>query len=1030
MKDKKNKKETYGTGNESHLKNIEQIINQSDSVVYIRQNDMNWSVSYISENISRLGFMPFEFYDLKIFFAQLLHPEDVARIKAEILFASHQKKNNTRLEYRLISKSGKYLWVSDVLEIIRDEEGNIKHYQGVITDISYHKETEEKISAQSKIIQLRNEALFKANDNLKKSWDELHIAHTKLAESEEKFKVISDQALLGIIIIQDGLIKYFNKAFISLISYSEDEVFEWKEFEFLKAIFPEDKKLIQDTIKQILGTESQEEFHFEFRRITKQGEVKWLSQWSRMIKYENRRAILGTLVDVDERKKWQDTLAESENRLRAKLDFILSPDKPLGDFSITDIFEIEQLQKIQDAFAVSHDVSSIITDTEGQPITQPSNFNNLCQLIRSTPKGKELCRRSDKIIGQKARELLRPFSTTCYSCGLLDAGAPIIVGGKHVANWMIGQAIEEKLPETVLIEFADQIDADPQLVIESSQLLKITNFEQFNKVVEFLWIMAKEISALGYNNLKLARDIEERKKIEIALRESEELYRQLVQTSPDGIALVDLEGKMLYVSPRAKQLFGYPEDYDTEGLCIFNFIDPSFLPTAIANVTSILEKNISFSGTYLMVRKDHSTFSAEVNSTAINDYLGNTKGMISILRDVTERKKVEEELINAKNKAEESDKLKSAFLANMSHEIRTPMNGILGFASLLNDKETTPKLRREYAEIIDQNGKILLKLIDDILDIAKIEAGQLKIMETPFNLDQIMYEQYLLFKTLLDKKENKYVKLILTLPEPKINHKISTDQARLSQVLTNLLSNALKFTEHGSIEFGYHLEDPSTLKFFVKDTGIGLPPEKSKIIFDRFRQADESSARRYGGTGLGLTISSNLVRLMGGNIWVDSEAGRGSTFYVTLPYKPQHEDVNTSPYSLLLPKPMLYDWSNKFILIAEDEHVNYLYLQELLKSTRVNLIRAKDGKEAIALCHENSNINLILMDIKMPNVNGFTATREIKKIRQYLPIIAQSAYAMEEEIMKCKEAGCDEYISKPIDPQKLLLLIDNFFRRT
>jgi len=858
----------------------------------------------------------------------------------------------------------------------------------------------------------------------------LRNAHAKLSESEEKFKVISEQALLGIIIIQDGLIKYFNKAFISLISYSEEEVESWTGYEFLKAIYPEDKIVVTDTVEKILKSEIHEEFHFEFRRLTKFGEVKWLSQWSKLIKYEGKRAILVTLYDVDERKKWQDALAESENRLRTKLDFILSPDKPLGDFSITDIFEIDQLQKIQDAFAVSHNVSSIITNIEGLPITQPSNFTKICQLIRSSQKGRELCHYSDKLIGQKARESLKPFSTKCHSCGLLDAGAPIIVGGKHIANWMIGQAIDKSLPESHLRKFAAQIGIDEQLLVDSSKNLKFTDFEQFNKVVEFLWVMAKEISALGYNNLKLARDIEERKNIEIALRESEELYRQLVHTSPDGITLVDLHGKMQYVSPKAKQLFGYPSDYNTEGLCIFDFIEPSFLPLAIANVASILEKNISYSGIYTMVRKDQSTFSAEVNSTPIKDYLGNTKGMISILRDITERKKVEEELIKAKNKAEESDKLKSAFLANMSHEIRTPMNGILGFASLLNEKETTSKLRREYSDIIHQNGKILLKLIDDILDIAKIEAGQLKIFESPFYLDQIMYEQYLLFKTLLEKKDNKNVKLILSLPETKLTTKINADQSRLSQVLSNLLSNAIKFTDTGSVEFGYYLEDPFVIKFFVKDTGIGLPSEKSNIIFDRFRQADETSVRRYGGTGLGLTISSNLVRLMQGKIWVESEIGKGSSFYFTLPYKTHIEDFNTTAYSSLIQKTLSYNWTDKCILIAEDEHVNYLFLMELLKTTRANIIHAKNGKEAISICKENPAINLVLMDIKMPEINGYTATLEIKKIRQNLPVIAQSAYAMEEEIIKCKEAGCDDYISKPIDQQKLLLIIDNFFRRS
>ncbi|HEY4786768.1 MAG TPA: PocR ligand-binding domain-containing protein, partial [Bacteroidales bacterium] len=771
-----------------------------------------------------------------------------------------------------------------------------------------------------------------------------------------------------------------------------------------------------------------DEFHFEFRRFTKDGQIKWLSQWSRPVSYEGKRGILTTMVDIDEQKKRQDAISESETRLRTKLNLILSPDKPISNLNIKDLFDLEQLQKIQDSFAISNNIASIITDTEGIPITRPSNFNKICKFIRSSQTGRALCYNSDKIIGLKAREILKPFITKCSSCGFLDAGAPIIVGGQHIGTWLIGQVPDNKTNESQVSKFAEHIGIDPEKLIALFYEVKSVDIEQFKKVVNFLWVITGEISALGYNNLKQARDIEDRKKIEIALRESEELYRQLVQASPDGIALVDLKGKMLYVSPKAKQMFGFPTDYNAEDLCIFDYIHPSQRKIAISNVSSIFEKNAPHPGSYLMLRKDGSTFSAEVNSTPVKDYLGNTKGMISILRDITERKKVEEELIKAKNKAEESDNLKSAFLANMSHEIRTPMNGILGFASLLNERETTLRQRREYSEIINQNGNLLLKLIDDILDIAKIEAGQLKIFEAPFYLDQIMYKQYMLFKTLLKKEKRKDLKLSLILPDPKLSNQIKTDEARLNQVLTNLLSNSIKFTKKGLVEFGYTFESTKMLKFYVKDTGIGLTPDKFSIIFDRFRQAEESSAKNYGGTGLGLTISSNLVRLMGGKIWVESEIGKGSTFYFTIPFKPINGEKKQIEYLPAFSGSNHYDWHNKCILVVEDEHLNFLLLQEFLKNTCANLLWVQNGKEAIDLCKENNMINLVLMDLKLPKINGYTAICEIKKFRRNLPIIAQSAYAMEEEIKKCREAGCDEYITKPIDHQKLLHLINGYFK--
>lgn len=885
-----------------HLLNLEKIIKQSDSIAYVRENDKNWTVKYISANIERLGYQPNEFYLKQLNYISLIHPDDVELVKHEVSEADHQDKQTDRLEYRLQSSTKEIFWVLDVFEIVRDTSGHESHFQGLITNITAQKLIEEKIHFQNKIIQLRNDTLFKVNEKLKNSYADISKAYHKLLESEEKYKVISEQSQLAVLILQDRLIKYFNHAFKSLTDYSDEEIWWWKEFEFFKVIHPDEEKHILATIEKILRSEKQEEEHFEFRIITKGRETKWVSLWAKGVIYGGQKAILMTLIDIDERKKWQDALTESENRLRAKLDFILSPEKPIGDFSISDIFDIAQLQKIQDAFAVSHNVASIITTQEGIPITQPSNFSKVCTLIRSTKSGSSLCQSSDKIIGQKARETLKPFSTRCLSCGFLDAGAPIIVGGKHIANWMISQGINKDINKKRLIEFTLQIGIDEETITDALQEVNYIETNQFDKVVDFLWIMAKEISALGYNNLKQARDIEERKKIE-------------------------------------------------------------------------------------------------------------------------------EELIKAKNKAEESDRLKSAFLANMSHEIRTPMNGILGFANLLNEKETTPLQRRDYAEIINQNSNILLKIIDDILDIAKIEAGQLKIVERPCYLDQLMYDQYLLFKTLVEKREDKSLHLNLKLPEFKIENQIIADQARLSQVLSNLLSNAVKFTDKGQIEFGYILESPEQLKFFVKDTGIGLSPDKFDMIFDRFRQADESRARRYGGTGLGLTISSNLVWLMGGNIWVESELGKGSVFYFTIPYKPYQERVLYSAMPTSESNSLLFDWKDKLILIAEDEIINYQYLYELLKTTNATIIHARNGKEAIDLCKENDKIDLVLMDIKMPEVNGYIATREIKKIRPNLPVIAQTAYAMEEEISQCKEAGCDEYISKPINSHKLLQLINNFLNQ-
>lgn len=725
------------------------------------------------------------------------------------------------------------------------------------------------------------------------------MKNSKPLESEEKFKIISDQSILGILIIHDGSIKYYNEAFIELCGYTKDEVNHWKKYEFINTIYPLDRPLVYNQLEKRMKSGYNEKTNFTFRAITKQGDTKWFSQWSRTILFEGKQSALIMVTDIDERQKKQEALVKNEDLLRSKLDFILSPEVPLENFRITDIFDTNQLQKIQDAFALSHNLASIITDIEGRPITRPSNMSPICNLVRSSLKGSKLCELSDKTIGNKVHETLKPHSSKCLSCGFIETGAPIIVAGKHIANWMIGQGLNKNTDEKRLIETSKQFGIDTTLFLEAYHKTHFVKLDHFNKIIEFLWVMAEEISSLGYNNVKLARDVEE-------------------------------------------------------------------------------------------------------------------------------RKKVEEELIRSKNKAEESDKLKSAFLANMSHEIRTPMNGILGFANILNEEDLMADQRKEYIEIINQNATQLLKLIDDILDIAKMETNQLTLDEKPSYLDQIMQEIYQLTIKNMNQPGAKEIQVNLRLPEAKLHTLVYIDGHRLQQVLTNLLSNAIKFTQKGFIEFGYDTELPMQLKFYVKDTGIGLPPEKRFLIFDRFRQVDESTSRKYGGTGLGLAISKNLVNLMKGTIWVESEVGQGSTFFFTIPYKPFYDDELTklSYQNALEPT---YNFSDKQILIVEDEQLNFQILYEVLKPTYVKIIHTMNGKEAITLCLKNSSIDLVMMDMNMPVMDGTQTTREIKSVLRHLPVIAMTSQITEEEQDRAIQAGCNDYISIHINSEILLDKISSYF---
>ncbi len=382
------------------------------------------------------------------------------------------------------------------------------------------------------------------------------------------------------------------------------------------------------------------------------------------------------------------------------------------------------------------------------------------------------------------------------------------------------------------------------------------------------------------------------------------------------------------------------------------------------------------------------------------------------------------ELKNTKEKAVENDRLKSVFLAEMSHEIRTPMNAILGFSNLLLKDNISGKNKNEYVRLIIENGNSLLNLINDIIDISKIEAEQLKINLTKCNLTELLKDLYLYYNDLIVSSKRYKLSIELKLPSDHGDRDICifSDPQRLRQILVNLINNAIKFTYEGKIKFGFKLNNDSITEFFVKDTGSGIANDKINSIFDLFEQAEDPYTKNSSGSGLGLSISKQLVELLGGNIWVKSTEGRGSTFYFNIPSgrasieKFRNIEKN-SKFS------ENYDWSNKSILIAEDEKANFIYIKTVLGKTRARIYWAENGLEAVKLC-EKKDIDLVLMDIKMPQMNGYEATREIKLMYPDMPVIAQTAYTMHDDIERFTKAGCTDYIIKPIRSNELLELVD------
>ncbi|HUW05612.1 MAG TPA: transporter substrate-binding domain-containing protein [Williamwhitmania sp.] len=384
------------------------------------------------------------------------------------------------------------------------------------------------------------------------------------------------------------------------------------------------------------------------------------------------------------------------------------------------------------------------------------------------------------------------------------------------------------------------------------------------------------------------------------------------------------------------------------------------------------------------------------------------------------------ELGLALEKAKEANQLKTEFLHNMSHEVRTPMNGIIGFSNILNSPDTTPEERSYFSKIIQNSSQQLLRIIDDILEISTLEKKQIALIEEPFFLNDLLMELFSVFSL---KSEERNIPLHLKNGLPDNQSHIISDTAKLNKIISNLLENALKFTNEGFIEMGYYVERDN-LVIYVKDTGIGISPENKEIIFERFSQVEKAMSRKYGGLGLGLSISKENAQLLGGDITVESEKGKGATFYVMIPYKPAKID---SKYLSINPQMDKTTASGNFtILVAEDEPTNFLYIETIFKKQKsipLDVIRAKNGQEAIDICMRNTNIDLVLMDIKMPIMDGYEATEKIKTFCPKLPIIAQTAYSTKADNELAQKYRCDDFISKPMDSKKLMKLINKYLKK-
>ncbi len=803
------------------------------------------------------------------------------------------------------------------------------------------------------------------------------LAEMAIQESEERLQLALHATSMG---LWDWNVRtgdvYYSTIYFTMLGYTPD-AFDHTLETWHNLMHPEDREQTIKTVEESIRHKHRS-FEIDFRMQRKDGSYAWVRGRGRAVQWDehgNTIRLTGTHEDISERKRGQmiqQALFDISNAVNTTR-------------NLDELYE-----KIRESLGTIVDTRNCflaLYNKDNNTLSMPFHRDEL-DTFAEFPAGKTLTGyvvktgKSQLVDREREKELTRQGE-------IEPVGSPCV-------SWL---GVPLKRDDHIIGVFVVQSYTD-EVVYDESDM----------GILEF----ASDQIALAI----------ERKRDQDNIFENQEKQRRIFEASPDPMLVVDPEGKVTDYNTSFLKTFHITSER-VVGQNIFHFIEKSFWRRAILNFRETWEEGFLKNLEYKVIRADGTFFEGEVSTGAMFDGDGKPESMVILLKNIDERKEGERRLREAKEKAEESDRLKTAFLSNMSHEIRTPMNAIIGFSDLLNDPEITDEEKKEFIAQINFGADNLMHLIDDIIDISKIEAGQISINKTDFNLHQMAGELLMMFQQNLSRLDKEHIEMRLNWLWPEKELTLHSDPHRLKQILGNLLGNAIKFTDEGFVELGVE-RSYDQLRIYVRDSGIGIKAEKQKVIFDRFRQGYDAGKKLYGGTGLGLAISRNLALLLGGEIGVNSTPGVGSEFWLIIP---NHTGKASSIHDKKVDPEQKINWKGKTILVAEDDYSNYQLILNALKDTRAELIWAKDGEETLSLFEKHKKeLNLVLMDIRMPRTDGYACTREIKKQKPRLPILAQTAYAMSGEMQLSKEAGCDDYIAKPLQIKDLIRKIDALIR--
>jgi len=969
-------------------------------------------------------------------FTRLVHPDDYEPMMSSMRALLEGTEGKYDFEYRIKAQSGEYIWFHDIGTISgRSKKGEPLTVSGIVLNITERKLAEEEIIRTGQYYQALIE---KAPDGI---------------------------ALIG----AEGNFKYISPAAKKMFGFLQTDEVSGNPAEYTH---PDDLQMVVSELEKIFGDHTYVPT-LEYRFLDKLGHWHWVeTTFSNLLANPSLESIVLNFHDITERKHAEEKLRKSEERYALGLE---ASEQGIWDWNVetNEVFYSGQWKK-----QIGYNDDEL-----------KNEFNTWAEHLH--PDEKEYCMNAiSSYLKQPVEHFFLDFRFRHKDGSYRwihnkaaslknDEGKVVRLFGTHtdITESKLSEAIfkdiVEKNPMSIQILDMDgyQIQINPAhtklfgveppsdySVLKDSQLLSLGFGKLFKRVKKGEVVYFPDsyynvhdvdlsfpdspawVKALGFtlndnsgNPTKIVlmhENITERKN-------AEALLNDIIEKNPLSIQIVDKEGHTLRGNPAFIELFGAvpPPEFSI-------FDDLKSKGPELGNLVSLVKKgeivhlpDIYFNAHDTVAEAPDIPLWIRALIFPLNDSRGKPERFVFMHENITDSKIAEQELIKAKERAEESDRLKSAFLANMSHEIRTPMNGILGFAEVLKDPDLSGEQQQEYIGIIEKSGARMLNIINDIVDISKIEAGLMKLDIKESNINEQIEYIYTFFKPEVEAKGMKLsFKNALTAKEANIK----TDREKVYAILTNLVKNAIKYTNEGFIEFGYvstgstttPVSEPVELQFYVKDTGIGIPKDRQEAIFERFIQADISDKLARQGAGLGLSITKAYVEMLGGKIWVESDPDSsqeaiGSTFYFTLPYRT--DPTENSVVQQLADSDKTDQFVKLKILIAEDDEISELLLDKTVKMVGKEILKARTGTEAIQSCRQNPDIDLVLMDIRMPEMDGYEATRLIREFNKDVVIVAQTAYGLSGDREKAIEAGCNDYISKPISKEVLVALIHKYF---